>query len=576
MGFTIKGLLNAPELSELQLVAGAKGVNNLIRNASVVDCPDGFDWMLPGDFVLSSGYIFRDDPALQRKLVSKLSELACAGIGVKADKYWPEIPQVMIDEANKRNLPIVAIPLHCTLNEIQNHIFRETSDREDTLLQKYFKIYKQLIAYSLSEQTLDTIAANMVELISNPLIVVNKHWRLLAWADHRDNQIPLEKALNLTKNEHVFPRVFFESIPKDIEDYKKAIKRTIDTPFGPLICSVLPIRANTDVYGYLVVCETVRKLRSVEYMGLEQAAIIIALERIKTQRIDESRRIMRQDFFTDLLEGRIESRASAYSLAEMNGLSVRRPYMCAVMRVDRFGDQDRQKSRSDLMGLNRLQRQLTRLCSDYFQANQKNACVFARSNYIISLIQLDEQDELSNLEPRYQELIRGLYTEAAEAREHPDIVIGVGCGCRGILELKKSFVEAQEALRISGLMASPAKVNWFEKLMVYNILGSGIPQTVLREFFESSVGQLAAYDRENNANLLETLEVYLLENRNISAAAQKLYIHRNTMNYRINKIKQLLNTDFDDSEKLLKLQIGIRVMRLLDGMGKSPARHRLK
>ena len=117
-------------------------------------------------------------------------------------------------------------------------------------------------------------------------------------------------------------------------------------------------------------------------------------------------------------------------------------------------------------------------------------------------------------------------------------------------------------------MADPAPINWFEKLMVYNILGSGIPENVLREFYASSVGPLAAYDRENHTNLLETLEVYLLENRNVSAAAQKLYIHRNTMNYRINKIKQVLNTDFDDAEKLLKLQIGIRVMRVMDGMGK--------
>ena len=86
MGFTIKELISAPELAGLRLVAGAKGANNLIRNASVVDCPDGFDWMLPGDFVLSSGYIFRDDPEQQRKLVRKLSELACAGIGIKEDE----------------------------------------------------------------------------------------------------------------------------------------------------------------------------------------------------------------------------------------------------------------------------------------------------------------------------------------------------------------------------------------------------------------------------------------------------------------------------------------------------------
>ncbi|MGI6028703.1 MAG: PucR family transcriptional regulator [Candidatus Heteroscillospira sp.] len=567
MGFTIKNLVSSPELAGLCLAAGEKGANNLIRNCSVVDCPDGFDWMLPGDFVLTSGYIFQNDTQLQRQLVRRLSELACAGLGVKADKYWDAVPPVMLEEANRRDLPLVSIPLHCTLNEIQQHIFRRTCEQEDTLLQKYFKIHKKLISCALTEQTLDAIVANTAELIGNPIIVADKHWRLLSWSDNKENTIPLDRELNLNRNENVFPQEFFEKIPKDIKDYKKAIKRTYQGGFGTVIFSILPIRANTDVYGYLIVCETVRKLRSVEYMGLEQAAITIALERIKTQRVDESRRIMRQDFFTDLLEGRIESRASAYSLAEVNGLAANRRYVCAVMRVDRFGHSGKYEQRPDVLDMDKMQRRITRLCSEYFQSSHINTSVFSRSNYIISLITLDDRDDLSNLEPDYQELISGLYDAVKSMAEKPDVVIGVGGGCADILELKRSFNEALEAIRISGFMASPQPVNWFEKLMVYNILGSGVPQDVLQKFYESSVGQLASYDKENNTNLLETLEVYLLENRNISAAAQKLYIHRNTMNYRINKIKQVLGTDFDDSEKLLKLQIGIRVMRIMNHPG---------
>ena len=264
----------------------------------------------------------------------------------------------------------------------------------------------------------------------------------------------------------------------------------------------------------------------------------------------------------------MEANPSTYNLAELNGLSVNKHYTCAVIRLDSFGEMNKQDSRSDMLGMDRVQRRLTKLCSEYFQSRQKNVAVFSRSNNIISLFPLDDEEDVSNLEQHYHELMQGLYDAAVDMPEKPEIVIGIGCGCRDILDLKKSFGEAQEALRISALLASPEPVNWFEKLMVYNILGSGIPKAVLSDFYESSVGLLAEYDRENNANLLDTLEVYLMENRNISAAAQKLYIHRNTMNYRINKIKQVLNTDFDDSEKLLKLQIGIRVMRIIKSMRK--------
>ena len=563
MGFTIKDLLSRPELPGLSLAAGKKGSNHLIRNASVVDCPDGFDWMLPGDFVLTSGYIFRNDEALQRKLVRKLSELACAGLGVKSDKYWDRIPDAILEEADRLGLPVVSVPLHCTLNEIQVCIFRQTSAHEDTLLQKYLKIHKQLIDYSLSEQTLDAITANTAELIRNPLLIVNTRWLLLSFAEHKDNPVPLSGNLNLEKMQPVFPERFFDNIPKDIADYKKPIKRTFETDSGPVICCILPIRANTNLYGYMVVWETVRKLRSIEYMGLEQAEIIIALERIKTKRVEESRHIVRQDFFSDLIEGRIESSAAAYSLARVHGLDTEKAHVCAVIPISGFAGKEPQESREMLLGSDSIQRSLIRSCQEYFLLRHRNAFAFHRSSNLIILMQLENGEDPNNTDHRQQELFLGLYDALTALPCRPEITIGVGGGSPDILNLKKSFFEAQEALRIASLLGTGEHVNWFGQLMIYNILGSGVPKTVLKDFFASSIGPLAAYDRENHTDLVDTLEIYLLENQNSSAAARKLFIHRNTMSYRIHKIKQILNFEFDDTEKLLRLQIGIRIMRLL-------------
>ena len=567
MGFTVKALLSMSELPDLKLVSGAKSVNNLIRNACITDCPDAFDWMQPGDLILTSGYMLKDDPELQVRFVRELSETACAGIGIKVPKYWDEVPQRMIDESNRRSLPIFTIPLHNTLNEIQTIVFHEVNENQDTLLQKYFKIHQRLMACSLSEQTLDNIVKTTVELINNPLIVVDKNWNFLSCADRDDNKIPLAKVLPLVKGKPAFDRSFLDAIPKDIEDFKKAVKRTCITPYGPVICRIHPVRADTTVYGYLIAWESVRKLRSVECMGLEQAAIIIALERIKTMRIEESRRIMRQDFFTDLLEGHIESTALAYSLAEMNGLSADKRYFCAVMRTEKFRGKTEQDSRSDIVGLDRVQRKLVKLCEEFFAYSHVGACVFSRSNNIIMLVQIGDGCELSNLKHQYGDMFTTLCSVITSQKDCPVISIGVGCGCSDITELKKSFVEAQEAIRLAGIAGNDGSISWFEDLMIYNILNSGVPGGVLREFYDSSIGPLAEYDRENKTELLESLEIYLLENRSISAAAARLYIHRNTMNYRINKIKQILSVDFDDSENLLKLQLGIKIMRVLKGLG---------
>ncbi len=578
MGFTVQALLSNPELPGLEVVAGHKGLNNLIRNVTVIDCPDAFDWLEAGDFVLTSGYIFQNDPALQKKLIRELSELACAGLAVKIKKYWDQVPKLMIDEANRRALPILSIPFQCTLNQISHYIFKELYNREDTLLQKYFKIHKQFMAYSLLEHSLDTIAANTVGVVNNPLLIFDRHWNLLSYGEHEKNPVPLSRVLNLSKGKPAFSQDFFLSIPKDIEEYKKPIKRTYETPDGPVPCRILPVRVSSVVYGYLMVWESVRKLRSIEQLGLEQAAIIVALERIKTMRVEESRRMRRQDFFTDLLEGRIESPSYAHSLAEINGLSPNKHYTCAVMQLHTSDQQLSYGTKSDLSGIARLPHRLVRLCEEYFQTHSKSACVFSRNHTIILFLQLKDDEGFSCLELYYQDLIQGLYEMAVsvceKSEEKPILMMGVGCGQADIVDLKKSFIEAQEAIRISRLMSCSTSVSWFENLMVYNILGSGISKEVLMEFYQSAIGPLVTFDKENNTNLLETLEVFLLENANLSAAAKKLYIHRNTMTYRINKIKSILNTDFEDSEKLLKLQIGIRVMRILNSLG-NPPKHNL-
>jgi DNA-binding PucR family transcriptional regulator len=56
---------------------------------------------------------------------------------------------------------------------------------------------------------------------------------------------------------------------------------------------------------------------------------------------------------------------------------------------------------------------------------------------------------------------------------------------------------------------------------------------------------------------VDTLRSYFKNNQNVTQTAQELFVHRNTINYRINKIRELLEDDFDDSLIRLHLQIAI-------------------
>lgn len=82
-----------------------------------------------------------------------------------------------------------------------------------------------------------------------------------------------------------------------------------------------------------------------------------------------------------------------------------------------------------------------------------------------------------------------------------------------------------------------------------------------------AIERLKSYDRENQADFLHTLRVFLECERNITEAADRLFIHRTTMAYRISRIEKIADIDLNDYHERLYLQISFH---LLDASNRTP------
>ena len=82
------------------------------------------------------------------------------------------------------------------------------------------------------------------------------------------------------------------------------------------------------------------------------------------------------------------------------------------------------------------------------------------------------------------------------------------------------------------------------------------------ELYTLSIRSLVEYDKQNATNMVETLDCYFACNCNVSETAKALFIHRNTLIYRIDKIKSILGRDLKDSEERLLRQLGLRVYQV--------------
>ena len=140
--------------------------------------------------------------------------------------------------------------------------------------------------------------------------------------------------------------------------------------------------------------------------------------------------------------------------------------------------------------------------------------------------------------------------------------MGVGEPTRQLFTIRRSFSQAQEAIRVSGNLQSTPGVHYYEDLIIYQLLSSGVETEKSLELYTLSIRNLVDYDRQNATNLVETLDCYFACNCNVSETAKALFIHRNTLIYRIDKIKAILGRDLKESEERLLLQLGLKIYQV--------------
>jgi DNA-binding PucR family transcriptional regulator len=85
----------------------------------------------------------------------------------------------------------------------------------------------------------------------------------------------------------------------------------------------------------------------------------------------------------------------------------------------------------------------------------------------------------------------------------------------------------------------------------------------LERFFQETVEPLVAYDEQYETDLLLTLETFLEADGNVAGTAQRLYTHRHTIYYRLERVRELSGLDVGSSDGREKLSLGLKAMRVL-------------
>jgi sugar diacid utilization regulator len=131
-------------------------------------------------------------------------------------------------------------------------------------------------------------------------------------------------------------------------------------------------------------------------------------------------------------------------------------------------------------------------------------------------------------------------------------------------ELPRAASEALLAANVAQGSADGAALA-FEQTGAYRLLLSAMSEnpSELQRFYSETVEPLVAYDEQYETDLLLTLETFLEADGNVAGTAQRLFTHRHTIYYRLERVRELSGLDVSSSDGREKLSLGLKAMRVL-------------
>lgn len=184
-------------------------------------------------------------------------------------------------------------------------------------------------------------------------------------------------------------------------------------------------------------------------------------------------------------------------------------------------------------------------------------------DYVISVSESDIVlvKEIKNAsEARKTEKLAKSIADTINSEFYTKVSVGIGTAVDNIKDLARSYKEAQVALEVGKVFDTEKNIVSYENLGIGRLIYQ-LPTTLcemfLQEVFRS--GSLESLDRET----LMTIQCFFENNLNVSETSRKLFVHRNTLVYRLEKIRKLTGLDLREFDHAITFKVALMVKKYL-------------
>ncbi len=504
MSITLKKLLKLDVFKDAKIITKIPGQESIkVDSISVMEYPIG-NFVNTYEIVLSTG-IFCHEELIFREFIEDIIKMDGSALILATGHYIDDIPEKIIELAEKNKLAIITVPWEIKFSDIVKQTYNLLDKVKINEIDKFINIKDRLILMFIEKEPFENILNYISRKLNFELQIADTNNNILAASEN-----------------YIF-----------VENSKHKYK--------------FKINHDTITYAYLYIIDTKNIIRPRKNFYIENInlniinPLILWFEREQT--IHEFEIHNKEKFIFDIIDNKFINFEEAVKEGKLYGFDLEKNFIALVSKVDFLA-----KSKTYENSIKFLKDSSIQLA----KKSSRQCLVAYRNTFLIILLeQNDETVEdaklyIKKFEAIINEEISNItfYWGIGDIYDNPNSIYFSYKDA--VFNLKHSLIYKNEHI---------STVNTTREFKIFTEFNKH------KKIVEIAKDVLSDLLDESNKELLESLECYYINDRNISKTAKDLFLHRQSLNYRLKKIERITNLNLSNPNDIFLLEFCLKLYK---------------
>lgn len=518
-------------------MAGKNGIHKSVAWVHVASVPDAPRWMHGGELVLTTAHNIPRAADEQRQYIQQMADKGVTGLVLSVGRYIEHAPDDLRELAEQNNFPLIEISYQQPFIDMAKAANERIAEENMAMVTGALDIQQRLTQLVLDGGDLKQLAARMAGLLGQSISIENERFEILASA----NVAAVDEARRFTVTEgRTDPRLLAALEERSILPEIRQTLRPVYIPQMPDVGLELerilaPIVVHGDIYGYVWIIADDRPLTDLDSIAINIGATVAALMMLYQESVQSAEASLKGNLLSQLIQSESGREAILTDQALRYGLDLSSHYVMLVLETDERNTQR----------ILQLYRRVNRLAG----LHSWRAVVGQFAGEVVILTQAD------------QDVRRMMDQIQAEVNGSLGFRVGISGVQHGAEGVSDAHHQCREVLHITRRLHNQSTVVFFDDLGYIHALYRAGKDSLTTNPYVPLVRRLL---EAGETDLFNTLEGYLDAGGNGVQTAEALHIHRSTLNYRLDRLKELCQADLGDPLTRMNLQVALKLLRLFE------------